>query len=272
MPATSYRQSSAFLLAILLSLAITAWAGSGMGMAITGANFSDSEIATGNSFAAGIFDPLILSPGTSKDTHVNQVGPFHTIAQILNNQFYLDFGEVAVGNGNNSPDVFRVKNSDTVPLNVTFELSPGLTPYFEFVRLKDGGSTINAGETRGVEMKLVTRQDTPTGIYSGQLRIKAGPGRLDKVVPVYFVVCKQPPPKTKISGPPAPSPAELMNDASQSLSAEQPVLETENPAPPSIFPNPGAPPSDPAPGATDPVAPPEPAAPLPPPGDTTTGT
>lgn len=267
MPAISHHQRSIFLLAILLLLAMVSWVGFGIEILSTQAYFSDSGSAGGVTFAAGYYDPLFMSAGTSKDTHVNQVGPFHTIAQVLNGQFYLDFGEIAVGNGNNSPDVFRIKNTDAVPLNMTFELSPGIAPYFEYVRLKDGGSTIAAGQIRSVEMKLVTKADMPVGIYSGQLRIKAGPGKIDKVVPVYFVVCKQPPPKTKLAGPPVASPAEPMGstDTNQSLSAEPLVPEIKNQAPSSISPNPGAPTSDPAPGAPDPLnisaaAPPEPVA------------
>lgn len=250
MPASDYRQSRAFLLAILLLIATVSWMSFGMEIAVTGAYFSDTETASGVTFTAGNFDPLILLAGTSKDTHVNQPGPFHTIAQIINGQFCLDFGEIVAGNGNNSPDVFMIKNSDSVPLDVSFELSPNIAPYFEYVRLKDGGATIASGQTRSVEMKLITSQNTPPGIYSGVLKIKSGPGKIDKLVPVYFVVCKQPAPKPKLTTPPVVSPAEpaLSNEDSQSLSAE-PLVS------PSISPNPGAPESDPASGAPDPQPP-----------------
>lgn len=250
MSASDYRRSRVFLLAILLLIATVSWLSLGMQIASTGAHFSDTEIASGITFTAGNFDPLMLYPGKSKETHVNATGPFELIARILNGQFYLDFGEVAAGNGNNSPDVFMIKNSDAVPLDVSFELSPDIAPYFEYVRLKDGGATIASGQTRSVEMKLITSRNTPPGIYSGVLKIKSGPGKIDKLVPVYFVVCKQQAPKPKLTTPPVVSPAEpaLSNEDSQSLSAE-PLVS------PSISPNTGAPESDPASGAPDPQPP-----------------
>ncbi|MHB8966901.1 MAG: hypothetical protein ACYC5A_05405 [Thermoleophilia bacterium] len=244
---TGNRYNNVFFLAIMLMLLVISLVCFGIPINSTQAYFSDSAIVGGNSLTTGNYDPLVLEAGKSKATYVNQPGPFHTIAQVLNGQFYLDFGEVAAGNGNNSPDVFMIKNSDSVSLDVSFELSPNIAPYFEYVRLKDGGATIASGQTRSVEMKLITAQNTPTGTYSGTLRIKSGPGKIDKLVPVYFVVCKPALPIPKLATPPVVSPAEpaLSEEASQSLSAEPQ-------ASPSISPNPGAPESDPASGASDP--------------------
>ncbi|MHB0915684.1 MAG: SipW-dependent-type signal peptide-containing protein, partial [Thermoleophilia bacterium] len=103
MPASDYRQSRAFLLAILLLIATVSWMSFGMEIAGTGAYFSDTETFSGNTFTAGNFDPLMLYPGKSKETHVNKTGPFELIARIVDGEFLLDFGEVAAGNGNNSP-------------------------------------------------------------------------------------------------------------------------------------------------------------------------
>ncbi|RJQ45272.1 MAG: hypothetical protein C4534_05110 [Gaiellales bacterium] len=270
MPANEYRQKSAFLLAVMLLMAMIGWMSLGMRVTGTWAYFSDSATSTGNSFRAGNFDPLVLSPGTSKETYVNRTGPFRTIARVEEGRFFLDFGEVAQGNANNSPDVFRIRNSDSVPLNVTFELSPELAPYFEFVRLKDGGSAVAPGQTRGVEMKLVTGKEMPAGAHAGELRIKSGPGKIDKVVPVYFVVCKQPTSGAAAAGA-APAdvgvaaPAVVVEgpQAEQSLGEVRQAAAQGTGQPLPASPNPGAPVPDTQTGAPDPIAPPPGPAPWP---------
>lgn len=172
---------------ILLTTALTTY---GASMRGTHALFTDTEVITGNTFTTGTWETnvLVLSPGTSQATYVTTPGPFPPIARLdENGQLKLDFGEIPAGNSNNSPDVFRIKNTSAQLATVEFKLSDNLIPLFFWVRL-EGDNNLAPGQEKKVEMKLDTAPATPLGIYEGFLTISCGAGYSSTTIPVRFEV------------------------------------------------------------------------------------
>ena len=173
---------------ILLTTALTTY---GASMRGTHALFTDTEVITGNTFTVGTWetDPgWTFSPGKSKATWPEPGKP-PLIYQVKNGGVVLDFGYIRAGNSNNSPDVFRIANTKSSPMTITFTfpLNPELAPYFSRIELS-GGNTLAPGQEKSVEMKLDTAPTTPSCIYEGDLTISCGDGYTEMTIPVTFEV------------------------------------------------------------------------------------
>ncbi len=133
-------------------------------------------------FSTGAWDTpnessLCATPGHAKAVRTSKVpcGPasFQIASVDQSGVMKLDFGEVSPGNTNNSPDVFRIKNTGTSPVEIKVEGAAGFEDFVVRVRLDNHDSHIvlKPGQEVSVEIKLGIAHGTPPDDYQGVIRI-----------------------------------------------------------------------------------------------------
>ena len=186
---------------------------------------------------------LALLPGDSKAVRPANVPPGPASFPIASvdgaDALSLDFGEVDPGNGNNSPDVFRIKNLGTAEVQVDI-LPAG--EFAAFVRRIGLGNdplpgALAPGEGRSVEIKLDIPKDTAPGDYTGIIRVSATDGSLPVDVPALLTVTAK---GDKKDDTVTPSDSSGGNAASE----EQPPTDEQSPPPESSDQNPTTPQTD----------------------------
>jgi len=129
--------------------------------------------------------PPVFRVGKSKATIVNGTGPFEPIAHIDGDRIWLDFGVLAEGNSNNSPEVLLIDNPGEVPYSLSAPLTTEIRGAFSAVWLEP--ATLSPGGTATLGMKLDTR-GLAVGSYEGTLTVCDLSGAFSKDIPVRFEV------------------------------------------------------------------------------------
>lgn len=129
--------------------------------------------------------PPVFRAGKSKATIVNGTGPFEPIAHIDGDRVWLDFGVLAQGNSDNSPEVLLIDNPGEVPYALSASLTAEIRSAFPAISLTP--AALFPGGTSTLGMKLDTH-GLAVGSYEGTLTVCDLYGTFSEDIPVHFDV------------------------------------------------------------------------------------
>jgi hypothetical protein len=186
-----------------------------------------------------------LSPGDSSAARSSgPSGETRTfdIATLKAGALDLDFGDVMVGDGKKSADVFTIKNSGSGDMQLTIEAKGEIKPLIDRIRLGDESlpAVLVAGGESSVAIDLQIPADATPGDYSGTIRVASADGSFSEDIPVTVTVVPEPeeiaPPADDQTVPPVDTGGQEMiqpvpdqpSDPSGDASVQPPTLDPTN--------------------------------------------